>query len=333
VIKPRIDIVTRQSTFNGQGGFSLVEMMISITIGLIVISALIGVLVSSSRNSRTNEGASELYANGRYALENLRATIRHADYRGYTWTAPQSTSIAIANECLAVGETAGSFIANLSTGIWGNDGNPYAANCLNSGYLRGDVLVIRKVAHQTLVSPAALADGEIYFRSSFVQGKLFQAAASSVATVGAPVVLTEGTPLADFLVQTYVYYIGSDDDNSAIPALRRLRLSGAAMVDEEVVAGIEHMQLEYSRATTDLNTAYYTATQIQAGTDSARDWQDVNAARVWLVARAAAPENGYTNTDTYTLGGVTYDPTDDAFRRQVFTSVIQIRNFHPDVAP
>lgn len=316
-----------------QGGFNLVEMMISITIGLVVIAALVGVLVSNARNSRTNEGASELFSNGRYATEHLRSVLRHADYRGYTWPAPVSTTVTITNECRASGEATGSFVANLSTGIWGNDGNPYAANCLSSGYLRGDVLVVRKVSPQTLVSPTALVPGEIYFRSSFVQGKLFQAAASSVATVGDPVVLNEGTPLADFLVQTYVYYIGTDDDDATLPALRRLTLTGAAMVDEEVVAGIEQMQVQYARATTDLNTSYYTATQIQAGTDPARDWQDVNAARVWLLARAVRPESGYSNTNTFSLGDVTYDPVDDAFRRQVFTSVIQIRNFHPDVAP
>ncbi|GAB5605053.1 hypothetical protein TK5_11320 [Sideroxyarcus sp. TK5] len=318
---------------NKQRGFSLVEMMISITVGLFVVAALVGVLVSNSRNAKTNENVTEFFSNGRYALEHLRGEMRHADYRGYTWPAPQAATVVIGNECLSTGKTAGSFVANLSEGVWGNDGNPYAANCLSSGYLRGDVLVVRRVAPQTLVSPASLVPGEIYFRSSFVQGKLFQAAASSVAATGDPVVETQGTPLADFLVRTYVYYIGADDSDSTIPALRRLSLSGASMVDEQIVSGIEQMQIEYGRATTDLNTAYYTATEIQAGTDPDRDWQDVNSVRVWLLARASQSENGYQNTSTYSLSDITFDPPDDSFRRQIFTSVIQIRNFHPDVAP
>lgn len=320
-------------TFKHQSGFSLVEMMISITVGLFVVAALVGVLVSNARNAKTNENVTEFFANGRYALEHLRGEIRHADYRGYTWSAPQATAVAIGNECLSAGKTAGSFVANLSEGVWGSDGNPYAANCLNAGYVRGDVLVVRRVAPQTLVSPAVLAPGEIYFRSSFVQGKLFQAAASSVATTGDPVVETQGTPLADFLVRTYVYYIGADDNDANIPALRRLTLSGAAMVDEQIVSGIEQIQFEYGRATTDLNTRYDTATEIQAGTDPDRDWQDVNSVRVWLLARATRPESGYLNTSTYAMSDTVYDPPDDNFRRQIFTSVIQIRNFHPDVAP
>ena len=60
-------------------GFSLVEMMVSITIGLMIIAALTGVLASNSRSSKTNDRTAELQSNGRYALDHLKRELRHAD--------------------------------------------------------------------------------------------------------------------------------------------------------------------------------------------------------------------------------------------------------------
>lgn len=316
-------------------GFSLIEMMISITIGLMIVAALVGVLTSNSRSSKTNERTSELQSNGRYALDHLRRELRHADYRGYTWQAPNTSAVTITNECLESGAAAGSFVNNISQGIWGsNDINLYGANCLSSGYSRGDVLVIRRVSGAALTPPAPLVNGEIYFRSTFIKGEMFLAGAGDVAATGAPYNTDTspfGDPLADFLVQEYVYYIGSGDCNGGgtanVPALCRLALRGGAMVKELIVSGIEQMQVQYGRTPMGTNTTqYYNAHQIT----SATDWEDVSSVRIWLLARNTQPETGYSNTVTYPMGDSPYGPMGDSFRRQLFTSVVQLRNFHSE---
>lgn len=316
-------------------GFSLIEMMISITIGLMIIVALTGVLASNSRSSKTNDRTAELQNNGRYALDHLRRELRHADYRGYTWQVPNTSALAITNECLEGAAAAGSFVNNIIQGVWGaNDANPYAANCLNSGYSRGDVLVIRRVSDAALTAPTALVNGEIYFRSTFIKGQMFQAGAGSIAATGAPN-NTDGTPfgdpLADFLVQEYVYYIGPGDcnggGNANVPALCRLALRGGTMVPEMIVGGIEQMQVQYGRTPVGTNTMqYYNANQIT----SATDWEDVSSVRIWLLSRNTLPETGYSNTVTYSMGGASYGPNSDNFRRQLFTSIVQLRNFHSE---
>lgn len=320
-----------KSSCSGMAGFSLIEMMISITIGLMIVAALIGVLTSNARSSKTNERTSELQSNGRYALDHLRRELRHADYRGYTWMAPNASALTITNECLESGATAGSFVNNLSQGIWGaNDSNPYSGNCLSTGYLRGDVLVVRRVADTALTAPTTLVNGEIYFRSTFIKGEMFKASASATAATGAPNNSDGsafGDPLADFLVQEYVYYIGNDDNNSAIPALRRLTLRGGAMVDEMVTSGIEHMQVQYGRTPLgSTTTQYYTADQITPSIN----WEDVGSVRIWLLARNSQPETGYINSTTYQMGDINYGPKNDNFRRQLFTTTIQVRNFHAE---
>lgn len=321
---------------NGSPGFSLVEMMISITIGMVLIAGLIGVLVSSSRSAQTNDKTAELQSNGRYALNLLRQELRHADFRGYTWAAPTppTTAITITNECLAAGQAAGDFVSNLGQGVWGaNDVNPYAGNCLSGLYVRGDVLVIRHAAQAALVSPITLVNGNIYFRSAFTKGEMFKAPASAVAATGSPQNANgtafgadQGEPLADFLVQEQVYYIGNDDANASVPALRRRALNGSDMTDEMVVSGIEQIQVKYGRAI-EGNTRYFDADEISAEVDPAAAWEGVNSVRIWVLARNSRVEPGYSSARTYSMGDLAY-AVNDGFRRQVFTSVVQLRNFH-----
>ena len=139
-------------------------------------------------------------------------------------------------------------------------------------------------------------------------------------------------PQADFQLQEYVYYIGSDDNDATIPALRRRALAGSSMADEMVGSGIEQMQVQYGRLDTALNTRYLDASGINGSstdtlfTTSSYAWDEVNSARIWLLARTAKIENGYSDTRSYAMGDITYGPMNDNFRRQLFTAVIQLRN-------
>lgn len=319
----------RSAATLSQRGFSLIEMMISITIGLMIIAAMIGVLSSNSRNVRTNDRTSELQSNGRYALDHLKRELRHAGYRGYTWAEPNTptTAIAVNNECLEAGAAADTFVQNIRQGIWGaNDTNPFAANCLPAAnWLRGDVLVIRRAASMP-AGAAALAANTLYLRSSYAVGEVFQA--PQIAS--APVVT--GLPLDDFAMQEYVYYIGSDDNDAAVPALRRVSLQANAMVDEMVVSGVEQMQVQYGRLDTASNTQYFNANNISGASSdspatlSAYAWDEVNSVRIWLLARTSRGENGYSNTNSHMMGDTIYGPVNDSFRRQLFTAVVQLRN-------
>lgn len=307
---------------SSERGFSMIEMLISITIGLMILAALTSVLTSNSRSSKTNERTSELQTNGRYALDHLKREIRHAGYRGYTWAEPNTptTAIAVNNECLN-GAAADTFVQNIRQGIWGaNDANPFTADCLPAANrLRGDILVIRRVASAPTTT---LSANVMYLRSTYAAGEVFQGTVAPTIT---------GTPIADFALQEYVYYIGSDDNNAAVPALRRISLQANAMVDEMVVSGIEHMQVQYGSATTDLNIQYYNAGDAPDLTGSStaatqNGWDNVNSVRIWLLARNATIENGYSNADSYAMGDITYGPVNDSFRRQLFTTVVQLRN-------
>ena len=280
---------------SSEPGFSLVEMMISITVGLMIIVALLGVLSSNARSSKSNDRTSELQTNGRYALDNLKRELRHAGYRGYTWAdqlAPTAT-IGLNYPTGSVDECAGAgFVQNIGQGIWGaNDNNPFDADCINNSYLRGDVLVIRRVANRP-TPDVSLSASTIYQRSTYTAAVAFKGTSLPGAIVG--------TPVATFAIQVYVYYIGSDDADGTVPALRRIALQAdGSMIDEMVVRGIEHLQVQYG-ISIDQSEQYWNANSIVGTplTTALTGWNDVNSVRIWLLARNSRAETGYINSDS-----------------------------------
>jgi type IV pilus assembly protein PilW len=335
-------------------GFGLIELMVSLAIGLVMIAAMLAVYIQSNSASSSNRNTSELVNNGRYALDTLKSDLRQAGFLGFTngppdpRNAPLSTVITpISNECLQPGATAGAFVANIWQRVWGaDDSNPFAtgANCLTD-YAGGDVLVVRRLE----ATPAStLAANTFYFRSHYSGGELYRGAPATAcdsslfpaASYPAPfnkapcIPGKAGVDLLNFPVVTHVYYIRkysvASTESPKIPGLVRVSLqSDGALAAELIASGIENLQIQYARARTDASSQYLDASAISGNSylsaTPSMDWDDVNSVRIWLLARNTAPETGYANTTRYAMGnsGTTVA---DSYRRQLFSSVVNLRN-------
>ena len=191
------------------------------------------------------------------------------------------------------------------------------------------MLVIRHASGTPTLAASAVANAP-YLRSCYANATVWQGNAFP-AVANDPCPNTAGTE--NFALEVYVYYIGWDDNDATIPALRRVALNGNAMQDQMVVSGIEQIQFEYGTTTEsntiNASTQYFTANNIVGGhsANGPTNWDGVNSVRLWLLARNAKAEAGYINTNIYTMGGTIYDPVNDSFRRQLFTAVVQLRNF------
>lgn len=64
-----------------QKGLSLIELMIAITLGLIIVAAMISLYVNAQESYRINENMSRLQENARFAVSFITRDIRMADYR------------------------------------------------------------------------------------------------------------------------------------------------------------------------------------------------------------------------------------------------------------
>jgi type IV pilus assembly protein PilW len=121
-----------------------------------------------------------------------------------------------------------------------------------------------------------------------------------------------------------VFYVGQGASGGPALFQRSLRNAGGGVVElvsDELVEGVENMQVLYGEDTNGDRTAdaYRTAAAVA-------DWSQVVSARISLLVRS--PENALpeAETNTFDVGGVTVDPVDDRRLRQVFTTTITLRN-------
>jgi type IV pilus assembly protein PilW len=124
-----------------QRGLTLIELMISITIGMIVLSALTYIYVGARGAYRSNENLARLQENGRFALDFLAKDLRMGGYSGCSSYSIPPTRIAVVARP-APGITPGWATANLVvTGF--EDGTGWV-NPSNVARLRGDVITLRR---------------------------------------------------------------------------------------------------------------------------------------------------------------------------------------------
>ena len=138
-----------------------------------------------------------------------------------------------------------------------------------------------------------------------------------------------------YTAQTYVYYIGMGAGGG--PSLYRLNFSSGAGVPEELVEGIENMQLLYGRDTNAGNPdgaidIYQTATDINKLATADPNvlwaaWRRVGAVRVSFLSRSVdrAATNAAVVSPSVLNVSIT-PPANDSRVRQVYTSTIALRN-------
>ena len=69
-------------------GFTLVELMISMTLGLALLGGLMSMYFGSAKTDKTRTELSDIESNGRLALNSLRLIIEHAGYRSSAILSP-----------------------------------------------------------------------------------------------------------------------------------------------------------------------------------------------------------------------------------------------------
>lgn len=71
----------RRQIHKNIGGFTLIEMMVSITIGMVVIAAITGTFTAQTRQNKAEEEISQMHQNVRGALDLMSREIMQAGYK------------------------------------------------------------------------------------------------------------------------------------------------------------------------------------------------------------------------------------------------------------
>jgi type IV pilus assembly protein PilW len=339
-----------------QTGFTLVELMVALTVGMLILIALSSIMVNNTTSRRTGDRNTTLQTNARFAMEILRQDVQHAGYAGVTGYFPHTVDSTTEFNSLA--SPAPATITNpcspragdLKWPVEGSD-NANTFDCMAGDYLAGtDVLLVRHTAQQSVLVRDqggaqcsnnltgvvdTRAEKILYYYSDMKP-------ANSLYGVGTttPTNAVGDTPNICwvFAVMERIYYIRpwsfSPDDN--MPALVRRSLvagaTGPAMGSAELIApGIADMQISYgiSSDRTGTNPGFNYS---RWNNDLINVTSDLNVSnslesvRISMLAQSLTQEPKYINTNTYDVGdkkGV--NPPDDGFRREVINTTIQVR--------
>ena len=312
-------------------GFSVVELMIALVITLILLAGISQIFLSSKKSFTVQDTLGRMQENGRFAVDMITADLRRAGYWGGNADISQITgTLGSADDdgtCVTGDTTWGRMI---ETRIYGLDDSNAGYACL-TGYNQGDALVLRYASPWVLggtTLPSADAN-RLMLRSSLFAGRIFQG--KDIDAQQNDMDLDTSTPpnpaerVSELIA--HAYYIGSTAASQCngvnVPTLRRVVLGADGLPgSDEIALGIEQLQVRYGVDTDDDNTV-----DQFLDADAVADWDNVIAARMWLLTRSECPETGFTNTNTYAMGDVVYDPDpDDGFRRQLYQSTVYLRN-------
>jgi len=295
-----------------QSGFSIIELLVAVTLGMFLMAALVEVLLSGNRSFTSANHLSRLQENGRIATGMIVIDLKRAGYMGGNSQIEDILGsegpVVPAITCPTADTTWGRMITERISGL--DDTNAGYACIPNSSYLRGDVLTVRLAS--PWVVTGALSANQMYLRTSMFEGKIFEG--NDTADTDNKV---EDTPQSVHDLLAYAYFVGDSGrtcSGAAVPSLFRVRLgpTGQPLTDE-LLPGVEHFQVQYG-----VNGQYLDANNVA-------DFDQVITARIWLLIRSECAETGFTDGRTYNLGDQVYTPA-DSFRRQLYSSVVMLRN-------
>ncbi len=331
-------------TISRSGGFSLVELMISVVLGLLLIAGAAAAYLSSKRSYTEVEAFSTLNENARFAELIMGDALLHAGFFGEI--TPERLEVNPNLIPIASGDcTGGAQAYDFGQYIIGAtvDGSGSALGCITDGVTGTDVLVIKRavprplsdgarvngVRDGTIDTPNAMQAGTTYIVTNNVMGMPFDGSGT------APNILAGGD-VPGGVAWPYLfeaYYVRDPDPGDAddIPVLARKVLSwnGGAMdvVSEDLVEGVEDMRLRLG-FDGDGDDEVDTYVDV-AGIAGAANWQRVAAVEVYLLVRSTSPDPEYVDTKTYTLGGdnvVTPAANVQKYRRLLVSTQASLRN-------
>jgi len=337
-------------------GYTIIELMVAITISLIVLVALVTLFARNSGERRAIERTNEQTEDGRYALQLMSDDLRNAGYLASfnpgTFAAPNpqlAPPAALPNPCATDVPTLNSAMV---LPVQGYDNGTNAPACVADLRAGTDILVVRRAstcAVGTLGCDAQVG-GDPYLQASGCASEFTAVTYYVLDTNVANLNLHTKdcvTPAALYQYRTHIYFVANDDQaGDGIPTLKRAELgfvNGAlAFTVVPLVEGVENLQIEYGLDTgvpTTGSPVVYTADPnsypvgvAPACTTATCYWGNTVEAKINLLTRDPTPTQGYTDTKVYTLGltagGVanTFGPFNDSYRRHVYYTVARLNN-------
>ena len=345
-------------TLRRDAGFTLVEVMIAMVIGMATVVAVLQIYAHGRELYRVSERVARVQEQARVAFAMIEPDVEMAGYYGFTQSAQvirfargASPDVTLATSAdmrqfpMRAGGPPPPPVASLPAGAHACGTNfavdvsmPLQAS--NNTFALGP---LRKPAcdpYQRREQPGAdtLTTRRVETRFSAPEANRLQIYASRNTGLSSHVLFADGnapgTVDANHRVQNLVvrtYYVARDSVGQRdFPALRvkALTRSGVNVVfdEDEVMSGVEDLQVQLGIAAAGAQDGraarYVDPDHVDV------PWAQVVAVRVWLRVRADLPEPAFTDSRTYRYADVTYTPAgaESHYRRVLLARTVTLRN-------
>lgn len=321
-------------------GFTLIEWLIAMLIGLFLIAGGLSIFVASRSTTEDAFDQSELQENGRIAMRLLTQDLKWAgfwgDYTGSPMTVGQGVTLSSGSAVLATDDC----LDNLGRGSLpptvGSNRSLWVARVDNSKVVTGggfacipvasriantDIISIKRLIGLPLADTAAVAN-RFYLATTTQAAQMFKGgeAVPSVASMPA-------RQLWEY--QHFIYYL-SPNTTTSNPELRKRYLTangGSILISGPMAEGIERMNVLFgvddSLVPDGVIDRYIATNDV-----TEQEWSEgrVVAARVFILVRSLQPSNNYVNNNIYQVGNVSLSGNGDGFRRLLLESSVSLRN-------
>jgi len=314
-----------------QRGLSLIELMIAVVLGIFITGGMIQLFVNSKQSYRIQENLSRVQENGRFAMGFITRDIRLAGYYGCL-----GGTTNIENNL-----NPGSSYDNYAVTITGTNGDGLNSSdsISTNGMAASSIYVVdtpaTPSANLKVTDNSGLLQNEVVMVLDCTAGDLFQITndpgtggainkdevihntgnvAAGPGNLDKPFQKIYGTDAQIYRPRNVQYFIAANPAGE--PALFQSVNGGAA---QELVEGIESMQILYGADTNGDNTANYYVPAATGGLDM----EEVISVRVSLLV-STLEDNIATQSASTTL--TSHTSANDRRIRRIYTSTIAIRN-------
>ena len=339
-------------------GFTLVELMVGLTVGLFVSLAAISIFVSTRTLQTVSSAESRRGENARLAIDLLHKDFRSAGFQGC-----KARLAGPPVSLLAPGT--GVFLDSGSSGLGGSFGNgtshvpalsPTLASALAGARTDSDVVSIRVPVEPMSLGLAApmtistgvpsvgaatagntLSNGDIVLIANCKASAMFQVTEAAPATsgtlthaIGGGYVPSNATDdlqhvfrgdTAVYRLQTHHYYIANSVQRPGTTSMWRYDFPNGGAAAQEVVQGIDRMVVSYGIDNGDQVVNKY------VDASGVASWDSVVSARIQFLS-STVKDNVALSPQPASFAGGTVVPTDKRLRSQV-TEVVTLRSRAP----
>lgn len=334
-------------------GFTLVELMVAMAISLLLLGGVVTLFVSSKTTYERVERVSRVQENGRFALDAIVRDLRSAGYLGCS--RPSTFKNTLNTPTALAWDFSDAIRAyNYQSGTTWSPALPASMTSVATGALNGsDALVLR-------VPAAADTSATLRLTNKMASATSTLSIAPVGATQTAPVKVGDVVMLADcharavFAITDYTKTSGVIDHravagtpgnqnndlghafemNSQVVPIRTVayyigtsggrtglwRIAGAG-VPEELVEGVERMELRFGEDTNDDRIA-----DTYNNANGVVNWANVITVSIALLVRSTDQYGGEADAKTYTLLDNTFVAPSDRHIREIFASTATLRN-------